>query len=239
MTGDATLSVFGPVLHDERNWWDIQSTSTAGPAKEQVKILAAWVLATLIGTSGITAPPRNVPAVAVVGDRTAAGEETWTSWRYFPGDSEHSTSQQIRILRDFSGLTWGQLARLFAVDRRSLHMWANGGRLNARNAELLAEALSIVRSVATRAGDPAATRAALLAQGLEGSIFDQLMAKADSRPASASGSARGARAARATRNARGTQQVEPPADLLDARHDDGPRLGPMIDAELLEPDDSE
>ena len=238
MTGDATLSVSGPIVHDEGNWWDIPTTSTAGPTKQQAKILAVCVLATLIGTSGITAPPRKVPGVALVGDRTAAGEETWTSWRDFPWDREESTSQQIRMLRDFSGLTWGQLARLFAVDRRSLHMWANGGRLNARNAELLAEALRIVRSVAIRAGGPEATRAALLAQGVEGSIFEQLMAAADSRRASSSHSARGIRAAQATRKAEGTHQAGSPADLLDARHDDGPRLGAVVDAELLEPGDS-
>jgi hypothetical protein len=176
--------------------------------------------------------------VAVIGDWTAAGAQTWTFWRYFPGDPEQSTSQQIRMLHDLSGLTWGQLARLFAVDRRSLHMWATGSRLNARNAELLAETLRIVRSIAITAGGPAATRAALLAQRREGSMFDQLIAKADSRLVSSFGSAREARAARATRNARGTQPAEPPADLLDARHDDGPRLGAMIDAELLEPGDS-
>jgi hypothetical protein len=232
------LLVPSQMAHNGDNWWDVPATSTAGPAKQQAKVIAACVLATLIGTSGITAPPRKIPAVAVVGDRTAAGEETWTSWRDLPGDREESTSQQIRMLRDFSGLTWGQLARLFAVDRRSLHMWANGGRLNARNAELLAEALRIVRSVAIGAGSPEATRAALLAQGAEGSIFDQLMAKADSREVSSSRSVRGVRAAQATRNAKGTHQAESPADLLDARHDDGPRLGAVVDAELLEPGDS-
>jgi transcriptional regulator with XRE-family HTH domain len=237
VTGDAALPMFGSLAYVEETWRDVPGTSTAGPKRPAGKILAAGVLATLIGTSGITAPPRKAPEVAVIGDWTDAGEETWTIWRYVPGDPEYSTSQQVRMLRDLSGLTWSQLARLFGVDRRSLHMWATGGQLNARNAELLAEALRIVRSVATRAGDPTATRAALLAKGPEGSVFDQLAAKADSRPVSSSNSARAARAAHATHNARGTQQVEPPADLLGARHDDGPRLGAVIDAELLESSD--
>lgn len=79
-------------------------------------------------------------------------------------------------LRNTSGLTWDQLARLFGVSRRALHLWASGGRMNAANYERLAHLLQAVDALP--GFTPAQRRAALLAPGARGmSLFDQLRAE--------------------------------------------------------------
>jgi transcriptional regulator with XRE-family HTH domain len=50
-----------------------------------------------------------------------------------------STAAIVLELRDKSGLTWDQLGRLLGVSRRAVHLWAAGGRINARHLELLAK----------------------------------------------------------------------------------------------------
>ena len=47
-------------------------------------------------------------------------------------------SELLAQTREASGLTWDQLARYFGVSRRSVHLWAAGGRMSAANEELLA-----------------------------------------------------------------------------------------------------
>jgi len=63
-------------------------------------------------------------------------------------------------LRRLTGLTWDQLARLLGVARRSLHFWASGKPLNARNEEQVYRTLDTVRSIDR--GSAAENRALLL-----------------------------------------------------------------------------
>jgi DNA-binding transcriptional regulator YiaG len=78
---------------------------------------------------------------------------------------EMSTAKAINKAHEDSGLTWEQLARIFAVSRRALHMWANGARMNATNAELL---MRLVVFLGQMEGGPDQRRAALLAIGDDG-----------------------------------------------------------------------
>lgn len=78
----------------------------------------------------------------------------------------HASAQQVRWLHEQSGLTWDQLGRAFGVSRRAVHMWANGGRMNATNAELLAQLVTIVGALPDT--EPQARRTALLASDSEG-----------------------------------------------------------------------
>lgn len=71
-------------------------------------------------------------------------------------------------VRRRSGLTWEQLATLFGVDRRSVHLWAAGRPLSAANAERLNRTLALVRRIDR--GTPSATRAWLLSPGPDGNI---------------------------------------------------------------------
>lgn len=86
----------------------------------------------------------------------------------------------VRWLHAESGLTWEQLGRLFGVSRRAVHLWANGGRMNAANAESLNELVGIVRELP--AADRDRRRALLLAPGSDGrSIVDRFRARQASR----------------------------------------------------------
>jgi hypothetical protein len=67
----------------------------------------------------------------------------------------------VRWVHDASGLTWDQVGRLLGVSRRSVHMWANGGRINATNAEALNALAALIQ--ATPPGTPDQRRAFLLA----------------------------------------------------------------------------
>ncbi|MBV6418701.1 MAG: hypothetical protein CMLOHMNK_03631 [Steroidobacteraceae bacterium] len=121
-------------------------------------------------------------------------------------------------VRRRSGLTWEQLATLFGVDRRSVHLWAAGRPLSAANAERLNRTLALVRRIDR--GTPAATRAWLLSPGPDGNIpldllrdgrFAQIVmpgpAAVVPRPAPISESSRRART------------PGPPEELVGARHE--------------------
>jgi transcriptional regulator with XRE-family HTH domain len=80
---------------------------------------------------------------------------------------------QVRHLRDASGLTAEQIARLFGVSRRAVHLWASGGRMNAAHHERLARLLAITSELPGHT--PEQRRAALLTPGRNGmNLFDRL-----------------------------------------------------------------
>jgi DNA-binding transcriptional regulator YiaG len=60
---------------------------------------------------------------------------------------EISTSETVRSVHSRSGLTWAELATIFGVSRRSLHNWASGARLNARNASRLERISRVVEAL--------------------------------------------------------------------------------------------
>lgn len=79
----------------------------------------------------------------------------------------------VRRLHQRSGLTWEQLAKVFGVSRRALHLWASGGRMNAHNHEVLADLMGRVEAL--HGTTPAEKRAALLQpRGDRPSLFDEL-----------------------------------------------------------------
>lgn len=72
----------------------------------------------------------------------------------------------LQSVRDESGLTWDQIARVFGVSRRAVHHWMAGGNLSAHNIELLGR---FNRLVGNLPGDSAdARKAALFAAGPDG-----------------------------------------------------------------------
>jgi transcriptional regulator with XRE-family HTH domain len=79
-----------------------------------------------------------------------------------PDTSEvRSDQEEIRWVKENSGLTWDQLGKVFGVSRRAVHLWANGGRMNEANAGVLRRFAAEVAS--HQAGTPEQTRSALLA----------------------------------------------------------------------------
>lgn len=82
------------------------------------------------------------------------------------------TETAIRQLHSQSGLTWDQLARLFGVSRRAVHLWAAGGRMNSRNIEFLGVLKRVANSLP--AGTPEERRALLFSQDDGRSLYDVL-----------------------------------------------------------------
>jgi hypothetical protein len=114
-----------------------------------------------------------------------------------------STAELVRDLWEHSGLTWDQLARLFGVSRRAMHAWAAGARPNAYHQELLIELTQLMAQIDT--GDPHRNRDQLLAPRPEGrSLFDEFRTRRTDPSSDITGAL-------------------PPAQLLGALHDRGPR----------------
>jgi DNA-binding transcriptional regulator YiaG len=76
-------------------------------------------------------------------------------------NASFTTGGGILELRRLTGLTWDQLARVFHVDRRSLHFWASGKPLSPSNEERLNRLVALICKVDR--GSAAANRSALLA----------------------------------------------------------------------------
>ena len=117
-----------------------------------VAIGAATATSVILG--GIAAPM----AASTVGTSISSRNIT----RPAPALTE-SSAETIRRVRDASGLTWEQLAKVFGVSRRAVHHWASGERLSPTNAALLAEFDRLVCSIGP--ADPAEVRQRLLAPG--------------------------------------------------------------------------
>lgn len=62
-------------------------------------------------------------------------------------DLDLKPSKAIHELHFKSGLTWDQLARLFGVNRRSVHFWASGKPLATRHEEKLFHLLTLIRTI--------------------------------------------------------------------------------------------
>lgn len=86
-----------------------------------------------------------------------------------------TTGDRVRLLHESSGLTWEQLAKLFGVSRRALHMWASGGRLSTANVEQLGRLEQVIRDLPA---DHAAARRTALLDGSRGqSVYDAVRAE--------------------------------------------------------------
>ena len=61
----------------------------------------------------------------------------------------HLSAQLIKELRTVTDFTWDQLSKLLGVSRRSVHLWAAGGRMAAVNEEAVARLLKEVAALPT------------------------------------------------------------------------------------------
>lgn len=135
-------------------------------------------------------------------------------------DDAETTRQAISELRRISRLTWEQLGELFDVSRRSVHFWASGKHLNARNEQRLMQVLDVVR--AAYRGDARSTRAALLEVKKGTTAFALLTAERfeEARAILGVGAARPRPAlAELSAIAKAARRPLPPEELIDAQHD--------------------
>jgi DNA-binding transcriptional regulator YiaG len=177
---DSTTSL--PVVEKEH------ASSTGRPKKLVAATLLCFGASVSTG-AGITSPDISQEHIAGKpwGDFQATGRRTTTN-APDSSDSDVSTSREssgeqvptaesmadaVRALRVESGLTWDQLGRLFGVSRRAMHLWANGGRMNAAHAEALSAILQVVRNLPDSGS--IGRRNTLLSPSARGySIYDQL-----------------------------------------------------------------
>ncbi|WP_394836096.1 hypothetical protein LVJ94_04225 [Pendulispora rubella] len=94
----------------------------------------------------------------VAADWTTSGVQVEMS----PGEAERrnaevfSSKDAVLEVKKISGLSWEQLASLFKVDRRSVHLWASGRQMNGQNRTILFRVLTTLRTI--NRGTPSATR---------------------------------------------------------------------------------
>ncbi|MBJ6616164.1 DNA-binding transcriptional regulator [Streptomyces sp. I4(2020)] len=109
-------------------------------------------------------------SVEIAGQRISHSPEGETIAQ---GNDRADTGESIRQLRASSGLTWDQMARLFGVSRRAVHLWAAGGRMNSRNIEFLGVLERVVNNLP--GSTPEERRALLFSQDGGGrSLYDSL-----------------------------------------------------------------
>ncbi len=212
--------------------WTTSGVGDAAPAERgsTEDRLRLW---TVCGTNGFSTIPHDL------------GNDFFM---FLPGTSagnfastEPSVLQSAVVeIRRRSQLTWEQLARVFGVQRRSLHFWARGARPSSDNAERILRVLTIVRHFDT--GDAERTRAELLRPFEQGmSVYDMLCARRDDevirlrlgRPSpvpSTPASVRTRRPPALNSAERTRRRGFAPGELLDARHDEAPSLGPVLGA---------
>ncbi len=141
----------------------------------------------------------------------------------------------IGQLRRLSGFTWDQLARLFNVSRRSLHLWASGGAMAPRNEEHLQRLLMVVQKIDR--GSASANRAALLGIQDDGSLpFDLLADAKYERVLSLLGQGTSRKMAPIVRppELRAARAPRPPEELVGALQDRvHPKSGRLLAAKVI------
>ncbi len=79
--------------------------------------------------------------------------------------------ERVATFKAESGLTWSQVAQLFAVSPRSVHLWVAGGRMTARHEERLATLAARLAEVPSNSAPEDVRSRLLAAQGAEPSLF--------------------------------------------------------------------
>jgi hypothetical protein len=118
-----------------------ESTTTSGLAQPLRKTAAVIVLAA--GNLAATGTTSGLPLKGQFAGPsfTTSGVESGLSL----GLSPRQETSPLVAVRQLTGLTWDQLAKLFRVSRRSVFLWASGKAMSAENEEFMARLLAFVR----------------------------------------------------------------------------------------------
>jgi hypothetical protein len=151
--------------------WDVTGGGVTRVGK------AGTLAATLVAAGLTWGAMTGAPAVdrqvnCVLGSRywTSAGTAALPT-RPFEADVA------VRSLKARTGLSWQELADVFGVSRRALHLWANGGNLSSRHQERLGELIEVVDRLGPLSS--ADTRSALTTPDAGGtSVLGRLVATA-------------------------------------------------------------
>lgn len=134
----------------------LTGTSTQPPPLRDVGVLSSWATPMRTSKARFAA---ELPRLAEAGAPSSDLAVT------------RSDKDEVAWVKEHSGLTWEQLGRIFGVSRRSVHLWANGGRMNEANAAHLRAFAALVKNL--DGVDPTTTRARLLEVSNGLSVVDQ------------------------------------------------------------------
>lgn len=177
-----TETVASPELGSSAQWADV-ATVPPGPTPNPVQTLVpapkVWATGMLLAASMTTSCFVGAPAARAISleDYTSSPAEATAvpglnavqsiapvssrvSLASTERASELTTATLIKEMHSKSGLTWEQLSKALGVSRRSVHLWASGGRINARHVELLSELARLIDEAPV--ANPKSVRAWLL-----------------------------------------------------------------------------
>jgi transcriptional regulator with XRE-family HTH domain len=140
-----------------------------------------------------------------------------------PLEKGASVGDEIFEIRRLSGLTWDELATVLGVSRRSLHHWANGKPISAANEDHVRRVLAALQRIDR--GEAHRNRALLMTPCPDGGLAIDLLQRGDFEDLEhliQSGPGRILPGSRLSADAAAARRPPSPADLVDARHDDGP-----------------
>jgi DNA-binding transcriptional regulator YiaG len=157
-----------------------------------------------------------LPSTAVPGKRTQPESEAFVTYATSTGQV-CVESNPVAEIRRISGLTFDQLANMFAVTRRTVHLWMSGQRMLPARQENVQRILATLRRVDR--GAPDLTRAALLGDGAK--ILDLITNGEMSTVEALLGAGPVKRRPRAPKSRRLDAEYPTPADLVQAS-EDGP-----------------
>jgi hypothetical protein len=206
---------------------EVSSTSAAGPMVPRSMTTPALVsiLCLSLGTSSAYATPSNIQIpLPLFAERPGVGPSI-----VIP----QSAGAAIGELRRLSGFTWDQLARLFNVNRRSLHFWASGRAMAHGHEEQLHRTLGLLRQIDR--GSASANRAALLTAQRNGVIpFDLLGAANYEQVLALLGPGKKRWIRPSTPSAAVADLPRPPEELVGALQDRiAPASGPLLTLEEM------
>lgn len=145
------------------------TVSTGQPASPRYW-LAGWVISASMATCVAVGVGTAPPAARLIVDATQSSASPVDIGNLQRQASEKSvqrtapitnTADLVRTVRSDSGLTWEQLSQILGVSRRAAHLWASGGKINARNLEMVSALGELLRAAPT--DDPEGRRAWLFA----------------------------------------------------------------------------
>jgi transcriptional regulator with XRE-family HTH domain len=198
------------------------STSNQLPLKLGPALITPFITAALLFGGGMPtgyAAPIRTPQSATYGCVNRLDREVTPTTQEVPVSAGDETplselAKAVRSLRQRSGLTWDELARIFGVTRRTLYNWSIGGQVSAANAQAIAEVVGRLHGIDS--GDPKVTRSRLLAPKANGdTLYASLIREVRRTPAP-------------------QVPVYTPDQLLGARHDTPDQTGKVIGFEPLD-----
>jgi DNA-binding XRE family transcriptional regulator len=136
-------------------------------------MLLTWLPISASGYSATDTMPRPKAIDYGSGGNSAAGDIVAQIDDVIARTQVVTSGDLVRDAHARSGLTWEQMAKLFGVSRRSLHLWANGGRMNAANTESLHRFVAVIATLGGTTNEE--RRQELFAPRLDrASIFEEL-----------------------------------------------------------------